>query len=518
MAKPWEKYQPQEEPKPWEKHSSPDSEEQTPIDALLSAAKARTLGLVEPVMSMGSGMAGQAVGGLVGIGQTLNPLAEEGAGANAVKQVQDWMTYRPRSEAGQRVMSGIQEEIAEPLSELMEPLRKGDEALEAGWHPAAATALEMAPEIAASAFGLKGFGAKNTLPKPKIVTDPIKKTIMEAKNAGYKMPPSHVKPTVSNRLIEGVAGKAQTQQSAAFKNQQITNDLARKSIGLNKGEPITHEALKRVRDKAVKAYKDIAKSGEVKVDDKYLTDLQRLSKDIDTLAKDFPDANLGANVDISKLIDTLLKDSFDAKGGLEYVKQLRKNASANFSGIYDPTKQALAVTQRQAADVLENMLARHMESLGNTGAKKAFNNARIAIAKTYTIDSALNEATGNVIATNLGTQLRKGKPLSGDLELIGKFSRAFPKAAKEVTDSPGVSAVDSFVAGAGAFGTASGVPVASPMMAWPAARIGAREGILSKPFQNKLMPNDVKIPLRNKNMALIGAMQSLNNDKNNGNY
>ena len=516
MANPWEKYQADTPPKPWEKHSMP-SKPLTAREQMLSAAKSRALGIVEPVMAMGSGMAGQAVGGLVGLGQSLNPMAEPGAGASAVKRVQDWMTYQPRSESGQRVMSGIQEEIAQPLSELMEPLRKGDEALEAGMHPAIATTLEMTPEIAGSMFGLKGFGAKKALPKPKLITDPISKTIAQSKKAGYRMPPSHVKPTVSNRLVEGVAGKAQTQQSAAFKNQQVTNDLARKSIGLKKGEPITHEALKRVRDKAVKAYKDIAKSGEVKVDDKYLSDLQRLSKDIDTLAKDFPDANLGANMDISKLIDTLLKDSFDAKGGLEYVKQLRKNASANFSGIYDPTKQALAITQRQAADVLENMLGRHMESIGIPGAKKAFNDARIAIAKTYTIDAALNEATGNVIATNIGNQLRKGKPLSGDLELIGKFSRAFPKAAKEVTDSPGVSAVDSFVAGAGAFGTASGAPIASPMMAWPAARIGFREGILSKPFQSRLMSNDVKIPLRNKNMALIGAMQSLNDDKNNRN-
>ena len=56
---------------------------------------------IEPALTVGTGMAGQAVGGIVGAAGL--PFGVDAA-SNAVKRTQDWMTYVPRTEGGQKGM------------------------------------------------------------------------------------------------------------------------------------------------------------------------------------------------------------------------------------------------------------------------------------------------------------------------------------------------------------------------------------------------------------------------------
>ena len=64
-------------------------------------------GVSEALLSIGSGVASTAAGGLAGIAQTLNPFAESGAGAEAVKSVQEGGTYQPRTQKGQETLQTI---------------------------------------------------------------------------------------------------------------------------------------------------------------------------------------------------------------------------------------------------------------------------------------------------------------------------------------------------------------------------------------------------------------------------
>lgn len=305
-------------------------------------------------------------------------------------------------------------------------------------------------------------------------------TLAEARDAGYVIPPSTVNPTVTNRAIEGLSGKAATAQAAALKNQQVTNSLAREALGLPENAPLTSDTLEALRATAGKIYEQVKAAGRIATDSQYMDDLVKLSGSIDELAKDFPDANVGANTEIGKLVDSLLRDSFDSRSAVSYLRQLRKAASGNLSGVNaaDPAKQALGYAQRQAADTLEEMVTRHLQEIGKGDLAMAFDQARTLIAKTHSVESALNESTGNVIATQLGQQLKRGKPLTGPLETIAQFSRAFPQAARELTQSPGVSALDAAV---GIGGVATGNPQA---LAYPLARYGARSTVLSTPYQN----------------------------------
>lgn len=305
-------------------------------------------------------------------------------------------------------------------------------------------------------------------------------TLAKARMAGYVVPPSTSNPTVTNRIAESVSGKAATQQAAAVRNQQITNRLVRSDLGLSADAPLTRESLEAIRKSAGGAYRAVGSSGEIIVDGNYLDDLASLTQSVDEVAKDFPDANVAAGKEINDLVDTLLRDKFDARSAVEYTKQLRYAASANLAYGVDPTRRALGLAQRDAAGALEDMVFRHLQNTGKGNLARRFEEARTLIAKTYTVENALNESTGNVVATALARELKRGKPLTGGIETAASFAQAFPRAARETLDSPGVSAVDALVGGVGA------ATVNPGMVALPAARIGARSAILSEPYQNAM--------------------------------
>ncbi len=305
-------------------------------------------------------------------------------------------------------------------------------------------------------------------------------TLRDARRAGYVVPPSTTNPTVTNRLAESVSGKAATQQAAALRNQATTNRLIREDLGLAEGAPLTRESLKTIRERAGNVYRAMKSAGEVAVDSAYLDDLAGLTQSVDEVAKDFPDANVAAGKEINDLVDTLLRDKFRVSSAVEYTKQLRAAAGANLAYGADPTRRALGRAQWEAAGALEDVVVRHLENTGKGHLASRFDQARTLIAKTHTVESALNESTGNINAMALARELKKGKPLTGGIEMAARFAQAFPRASREVLDSPGVSAVDALVAGAGA------ATVNPGMLAMPAGRIGARAGILSEPYQNAM--------------------------------
>lgn len=310
-------------------------------------------------------------------------------------------------------------------------------------------------------------------------------TLKAATDAGYVVPPSTTNPTVKNRLLESISGKAQTQQMASVKNQQVTNQLARQSLGLADNTPITLDALQGIRSKAGEVYAEVAGSGRVIADPKYAKDLLDLSKKADRLNIDFPDLKVGAKDEIVNLTNSLTRREFDAESAVELVKTLRADGAGNLSPLVraaNPEKFALGKAQLKAAEVVENQLMRALTAKGRPDLGDAFDQARTQIAKTYSVQNALNESTGNVVAGNLAKQMKKGKYLSDGLDTAAKFAQSFPKAAAEIKDSAGVSALDAFT-GLG-LGMVTGNPLA---VAAPAvARMGTRSAILSGPGQRLL--------------------------------
>lgn len=320
---------------------------------------------------------------------------------------------------------------------------------------------------------------------PKLTS--TQETLKAGRAAGYVVPPSTVKPSIPNQLAESVAGKAATQQVASIRNQRVTNELAAEALGLPKKTQITPEVLKTLRTDAGKVYGEVADSGRITVDSKYVDDLAEIVKGPAAIAEDFPQASVAAGEKIQKLVDSLLRDSFGAKSAMMYLRTLRNEATANIRAAKmaggDPEKLALGAAQREAAGALEDMVVRHLGAQGKGTLAQSFDQARTLIAKTHSVEDALNPATGNVVARELATQLKRGRPLSGELKIAGDFARAFPKAVEEVKHSGPVSALDAIVSGGAA------AALQNPaFLAWPAVRMGARYGLLSPVIQNTLLP------------------------------
>ena len=300
-------------------------------------------------------------------------------------------------------------------------------------------------------------------------------TIKEAQAAGYALPPTMVNPSPLNRLAEGLSGKIQTAQALALKNEAVTQQLAKKALLLPQDAPLTKESIGAVRSAAGQVYQAVKGFGPVTADDELRGAMGNVLGGYRELVNEFPSQK---NPAIESLMADLNKDTFSSSNIVELVKRLRHDGFKNLTNM-DPEKVALGRVQIGAQNALEDLLDRNLAQTGNQGAIDAFRNARQLIAKTYTVEKALEDSTGKIVAGKIGKEFSKGRPLSGELATIGKMAQAFPKAVQNVnTSMPGLSPLDA------AFGAGTAVATANPLMAAiPLARPAVRAGLLSGPYQ-----------------------------------
>lgn len=279
--------------------------------------------------------------------------------------------------------------------------------------------------------------------------------IQKARSSGYVIPPTQAGGNALLQTIEGMAGKTVSSQKASQINQNVTNKLAARAIGLPENTPITPDALKSVRAEASKAYDDLA------------------SLPVLPAQKANP------------LMGTPEIPGFNPKEALQELRQARNDASAWFKSYgrtADPTAQANALSAANKAADLEDTFAQYAQSLGRPEVVNAMQNARTLIAKTHQVENALNPETGTISAKILAKASASGKPLTDELADIASFAGRFPKAAnlpETIGGTPTVSPLD--VYGAGLLGPAG--------LALLTGRLGARSAVTSDMLQNALMKN-----------------------------
>jgi hypothetical protein len=333
-------------------------------------------------------------------------------------------------------------------------------------------------------------------------TPQMAQSIQQARDLGYVIPPTQANPSMLNRAMEGIAGKISTAQNASARNQQITNELAAKSLGLPKDTPITPEVITNLRSKAGEAYTNLGLSGQVIADKSYINALDDIAKPYVTAMQGFPDSPPNP---VLNLVQSLKSPSFDASSAVEKIKQLRTSADDAFrTGNSD-----IGRASKKAADAIEGALETHLSKTNQTDLLSKFRDARQLIAKTYTIEKAANTTTGTVDAKKLAAQLQRGKPLSGELKSIAQFSQAFPKAsqATEAMGSlPQLSPLDYAAGLLGGVSTTGGLGAAA-ILARPALRAAA----LSSPVQNRLIQGTAApyLTQNQRNLAQLLTLQGV---------
>lgn len=294
----------------------------------------------------------------------------------------------------------------------------------------------------------------------------------DAMALGYVIPPVDIKGGWINNMVSGLSGKIKTGQEASVRNQLVTDELARKAIGLKAVDQLDENVLAGIRKQAGQAYGNLRNAGQMNVDGQYIKALDNLATTNKGASNSFPGLKDNG---LSDLIDTMKQPGFMAGDAIDATIVLREMADKSFRN----GDKALGKAQKAIATELEDVMERQLLQGGSPDVVKQFQDARKLIAKTYSVQKALNSETGNVSAEALKKQMLANKPLSDELLQIAQANQAFPKATQALKEAPGaVSPLDWAVAA----GTASSQ---GPMgLATLAARPATRNLLLSRPVQS----------------------------------
>lgn len=338
-------------------------------------------------------------------------------------------------------------------------------------------------EAAQLAAGVAGAIAPGVMMPRRVVTDTGRQTREAAQKAaaqGYVLPPADLSPGLVSEALSGFSGKIKTAQVASARNQNVSNSLARKALGVADDVDLNVDTLENIRRTAAGAYAPVASSGVVSPGKAYSSALDKALSPFTSQGKSFPGARVPKVVDD---INALRSGQFDAGDGLNMIRTMRENADI----AYRAGEAMSGKAYKQAASALEDAIEDHLKSLGQPGGDllKNFRNARQTIAKTYTVQGALNPQTGNVNAVKLAADLAKGKPLTDELRTVAEVGQAFPKATQALKEAPkATSPLDWFGGTAAAAGTGNILPLAAV-----AARPAVRAGLLSAPMQRLAIRN-----------------------------
>jgi hypothetical protein len=297
---------------------------------------------------------------------------------------------------------------------------------------------------------------------------------------GATLPPSQVNPSMLNRLIEGISGKQQTSQIASVKNQQLINEQARKALKLAPDVEITPEVLKQFRSEKGLAYDALRANPTYYADKQFFSDLGKETSRLQNMK------SLDVSAELN-LLNNLKQINFNGDELVESIKRLRDSAQTNSSPFANARDKDLGRAQKFAAQQLENLAERNLQNFNQPDVMKNFQQARQDIAKSYTIEKALNATTGNVSGADLGNLARKGKIVPAELQTLANAAGAYPTAFQNVArvgSVPGFSPLD--IGTAGIASAASGNPA---LMVSAATRPTLRSVAVSPMFQRNMLPS-----------------------------
>jgi hypothetical protein len=297
---------------------------------------------------------------------------------------------------------------------------------------------------------------------------------------GATLPPTQVNPSMLNRIIEGISGKQQTSQIASVKNQQLVNEQARKALNLAPDVEITPQVLQQFRAEKGLAYDALRANPTYYADKQFFADLNKETSRLQNMKALDVSAEL-------KLLNNLKQMNFNGDELVESIKRLRDSAQSNSSPLANARDKDLGRAQKFAAQQLEALAERNLTNFNQPDVMKNFKQARQDIAKSYTIEKALNATTGNVSGADLGTLARKGKIVPAELQTLANAAGAYPSAFQNVArigSVPGFSPLD--IGTAGIASAASGNPA---LMVSAATRPTLRSVAVSPMFQRNMLPS-----------------------------
>lgn len=391
-------------------------------------------------------MVGEASKALTATGLTMGAAGASGPVSQIGQGIKQALTTQPKVQAGSAIGTGI------------------------GVGAAKEADMGMGGQLLLGlAGGLTGGGITSAFTKIKPTLTPKQQAAEDAQKLGYSVLPEDVNAGPFAKFIQSFSGKFKGEELISSNNQQVTNKIAAKYLDLPENTPLTADAIKNARATAFQAYDDIKNTGTINLGDK--NPFTPLTKQVQ-VNKGGTDSYLG------KIKDNYFMTADDA---ISQLRTLRQQTSDYYrSAINNPKFKVLAKKYELEANKLEKIIENHVKQQNNPELYNNFRNAREYIAKTFTIEKAANPVTGNVDARKIANQFyNKNVPITGEMQKVAEFSKAFPNVTKAVDVSPSAITLPDIYATALGYSPELILGSGGLIGAVPAARIAARYGIAS---------------------------------------
>lgn len=245
-------------------------------------------------------------------------------------------------------------------------------------------------------------------------------TIRAGQQEGYIVTPGSVTPSTQNVLAERLGGKSRTQQEFAVRNQEVTDRLARRALGLPPSAPLERATTQQIRrEEFQRGYEPLNRIGAVRTDQDFNDALDRVLQAYTGPGRSFPGAIPQPVVD---LVRSYRVGQFNSADAIQSTRTLRDQGNSNIAR----GDNALGLAQRAISNALEDQIERSLQQAGNPNAQAMldqFRASRQRMAISHAVEDAIVEGGGSVNARKLANDLQtQGRYFTGDLDLIARFA------------------------------------------------------------------------------------------------
>jgi hypothetical protein len=224
------------------------------------------VGGAEGALSLASGFAAAPVAGIVGLADAANPFTEEGAGSARIKQVQEAMTYQPRTEEGKQALQPVQKAF-EKVEKVKESL--GEDTLKATGSPLLAAISHTLPDATLSLFGIKSI-----MPRAKPVGN-VSTNALEAAPESADI--AKIQTPAMKKITQLLIDESKNASTAKYKLSETSDFVKNLGLGAEKAvkDPIAIAAVKQGFDLGVVA----AVKGSTALDKAKMLKMVNITKD-----------------------------------------------------------------------------------------------------------------------------------------------------------------------------------------------------------------------------------------------
>lgn len=346
-------------------------------------------------------------------------------------------------------------------------------------------------------------------------------TIRQGQAEGYVVTPGSITPSAQNVLIERLAGKTRTQQEAASQNQQVTDRLARRAVGLGENDTLTRASMQQIRrDEYQRGYEPLNRAGAMQTDQQFNQALDNVLAAYTGPGRSFPGA---IPQPVQDLVTNYRVGQFNSADAVSATRTLREQANANIRAGGD--NAAVGLAQRAVSNALEDQIERSLQAAGNANSQAMldqFRASRQRMAISHAVEDAIMEGGGSVNARQLANDLQtRNRYFSGDLDLIARFANiARPVMVPPGTmGTPGAGSVLGAGLGSGAGAGTAGLMGLGPGGISTAAMLGAaapsvvsagaRRYLLSPMGQERALPTYDRYANQPMNNALLSTFMGI---------